>query len=86
MAAALYFGCVRLPRGDRFHSIYLRRRLQTLKEMTMWILFDGLLLAAGYAASIYSWPTIKVWANGVTGEAANLRVRAAQLEAKIRAL
>jgi hypothetical protein len=54
--------------------------------MTMWIVFDTTLFAAGYAASIYSWPAIKLWINGVSAEAANLRAKAAQLEAKIRAL
>lgn len=39
---------------------------------------------AGYAAAIYSWPWIKVQANGISAEAANLRQKAAQLEAKLR--
>jgi hypothetical protein len=54
--------------------------------MTMWILIDVLVFTAGYIASIYSWPIIKVWINGVTTEAATLRLRAAALEAKIRAV
>jgi len=54
--------------------------------MTMWIFLDTALFAAGYAASIYSWPTIKVWINGVSAEAVSLRAKATALEAKIRAL
>lgn len=50
----------------------------------MWILTCIALFAAGYAASVYSWPTIKVWINGVTAEAERLRSRAAKLEAKFR--
>ena len=52
----------------------------------MWILLDAVLFAAGYTASIYSWPTVKVWINGVSAEAVSLRAKAAALEAKIRAL
>lgn len=40
--------------------------------------------AGGYAASIYSWPTIKIWANGLSYEAVSLRAKAAQLENKIK--
>jgi hypothetical protein len=54
--------------------------------MTMWMLLGTVLFAAGYAASIYSWPTIKVWVNGVSAEAISLRAKASALEAKIRAL
>jgi len=54
--------------------------------MTVWIFLDAALFAAGYAASIYSWPAIKVWVNGVSAEAIKLRAKAAALEAKIRAL
>lgn len=42
--------------------------------------------AGGYAASIYSWPTVKIWANGLSAEAVALRVKAQQLENKIRGL
>ena len=52
----------------------------------MWIFLDTALVAAGYAASIYSWPTIKVWVNGVSAETISLRAKATALEAKIRAL
>ena len=52
----------------------------------MSIVFDAALFATGYAASIYSWPAIKVWINGVTAEAAKLRAKAVQLEARIKAL
>jgi hypothetical protein len=50
----------------------------------MWILFDLVLLAIGYIASIYSWPAIRVWANGVAEEADRLRARAERLEAEFR--
>lgn len=40
------------------------------------------MFVGGYAASIYSWPTIKIWANGWSAEAQNLRTKAAQLEAE----
>lgn len=43
-------------------------------------------LVSGYVASIYSWPTIKIWANGLSAEAVSLRAKAAQLENKIRGL
>jgi hypothetical protein len=52
----------------------------------MWIFWDAVLVAAGFIASIYSWSSIKVWINGVSTEAANLRQRAARLEAKLRSL
>ena len=52
----------------------------------MWTLFDVVLFAAGYTASIYTWPKIKIWINGVSTEAANLRQKAARLEAKLRSL
>jgi hypothetical protein len=52
--------------------------------MTMWTLFDIVLFAAGYLASIYSWPTIRVWANGVTEETQRLRAKAERLEADFR--
>lgn len=51
-------------------------------------MFDLLLLGAvfigGYLASIYSWPWIRLQANGLSAEAINLRTKAAQLENKIR--
>ncbi len=52
----------------------------------MWIILDAVLVAAGYVASIYSWPSIKIWVNGVSTEAANLRQKAACLEATLRSL
>ena len=52
----------------------------------MWILTCVILFAAGYAASVYSWATIKVWINGATTEAEKLRSRAAKLEANFRSL
>lgn len=42
--------------------------------------------AGGYAASIYSWPWIRLQANGLSDEAVSLRAKAAQLENKIRGL
>ena len=47
----------------------------------MWSLFDAVLFVAGYAASIYSWPKIKVWVNGAQAEIANLEARVAALKA-----
>ena len=38
----------------------------------MWPLFDAVVFAAGYVASIYSWP-IKLWVNGVQAEIAASR-------------
>lgn len=52
----------------------------------MYALFDVLVFAAGFAASVYSWPLLKVWINGVTAEAASLRAKAAALESRIKAL
>jgi hypothetical protein len=54
--------------------------------MTMWNFFGIALLAAGYIASIYSWPRIRIWIKGISAEAADLRQRAARLEAKLRSL
>jgi hypothetical protein len=54
--------------------------------MIMWNLFDVALFAAGYVVSIYSWPKIRIWINGISAEAADLRQKAAQLEAKLRSL
>lgn len=51
-----------------------------------WFVFDAMLFAGGYVASIYSWPTIKIWANGLSAEAVSLRVKAQQLENKIGVL
>lgn len=52
----------------------------------MWILTCVVPFAAGYAASVYSWPTIKIWINGAAAEINRLRERAAALESKIRNL
>jgi hypothetical protein len=49
----------------------------------MWTSFDVVLLAAGYVASIYSWPRIKVWVNGAQAEIANLEAKAAALKAAL---
>lgn len=47
----------------------------------MWTFFDAALLVAGYVASIYSWPKIKLWVNGTQAEIANLEARVAALKA-----
>jgi outer membrane murein-binding lipoprotein Lpp len=51
-------------------------------------MLDLLLFAAafagGYAACIYSWPTVKIWANGISAEVVSLRAKAQQLENRIR--
>jgi hypothetical protein len=52
----------------------------------MWTVFDAVLFAAGYVASIYSWPKIKILVNGAAVEAADLRQKAAWLEARLRSL
>ena len=52
----------------------------------MWNLFDAVLFVAGYIASVYSWPKIRMAINGVSAEAADLRQKAAQLEARLRSL
>lgn len=44
------------------------------------------IFAAGYAASIYSWPWIRIQAKGISAEVADLRQRAAMLEARLRGL
>jgi hypothetical protein len=49
--------------------------------MTMWMLFDAVLFGAGYAASIYSWPAIKLRINGAETEIADLQARASALKA-----
>lgn len=54
--------------------------------MIVWILTCVVLFAAGYAASVYSWPAIKVWINGAAAEIDRLRERAAALETKLRNL
>jgi hypothetical protein len=51
------------------------------KEMTMWTFFDVVLFAAGYVVSIYSWPNVKIWVNGIQTEIDNLEAKAAALKA-----
>ena len=46
----------------------------------MWTFFEAVLFAAGYVASIYSWPKIKVWVNGTRAEIANLEAKVAALK------
>jgi hypothetical protein len=52
--------------------------------MTMWILFDAAVFIAGYVASIYSWPRIKVWLNGTQVEIADLEAKAAALKSALK--
>lgn len=40
--------------------------------------------AGGYIVSIYSWPWIRLQANGLSAEAISLRVKAQQIENKIK--
>jgi hypothetical protein len=47
----------------------------------MWSLFDAVLFAAGYAASIYSWPRIKLWVSGAQAEIVRLEARISALKA-----
>jgi len=49
--------------------------------MTMSILFDAVIFASGYVASIYSWPKIKLRVNGTQAEIASLEGKAAALKA-----
>ena len=47
-------------------------------------LFGGV-FAAGYAASIYTWPAVRTFVVGMDQELAWLKARADELEAKLRA-
>jgi hypothetical protein len=49
----------------------------------MWTIFDAAVFAAGYVASIYSWPRIKLWKNGAQAEIASLETKAAALKAAL---
>lgn len=49
--------------------------------MTLFLV--SLSFAAGYIASIYSWPRIKLWVNGAKTEIAGLEARAAALKAAL---
>lgn len=48
------------------------------------LFFLTAVFAGGYAACVYSWPTVRIWINGVSAEAARLRAKAQQLENSIR--
>lgn len=50
----------------------------------MFGLLDIALIVAGYVASIYTWPKIKVLLNGATAEAQRLRAKANALETAIK--
>ncbi len=49
----------------------------------MCIFFDAVVFAAGYVASIYSWPAVKLSVNGVQTEIASLEAKAAALKAAL---
>jgi len=49
----------------------------------MWTFLGAVLVAVSYIAAIYSWPGIMIRINGASIEAANLRQKAAQLEARL---
>jgi hypothetical protein len=49
----------------------------------MWTLFNAVVFAVGYAASIYSWSRIKLWVNGAQTEIVNLEAKAAALKAAL---
>ena len=49
----------------------------------MWTFFDAIVFAAGYVASIYSWPAIKLWCNGAAAEIAKLETKIASLKAAL---
>jgi hypothetical protein len=51
--------------------------------MTMSNFFYAVLFVAGYVASIYSWPKLKVWINGTQAEIASLEAKAAVLKAAL---
>lgn len=50
----------------------------------MWILTCVVLFAAGYAASVYSWPMVKSWISVAATEADRLWERVAKLGTKLR--
>ena len=49
----------------------------------MWNVFDAIIFAAGYTASIYSWSRIKLWINGAQAEIASLEAKVATLKAAL---
>jgi hypothetical protein len=49
--------------------------------MIMWNVLDAVVFAAGYVASVYSWPRIKLWINGAESEVASLEAKATALKA-----
>ena len=49
----------------------------------MWTFFDAAVFVAGYVASIYSWPTIKLWWNGAAAEISSLEAKATALKAAL---
>ena len=48
-----------------------------------WNIIDLALFAVGYAASIYTWPTVKLWVNGSKAEIAKAEAAIAALKAKL---
>jgi hypothetical protein len=51
--------------------------------MILWNVFDAIIFAAGYIASIYSWSRIKLWINGAQTEIASLEAKLAVLKAAL---
>jgi hypothetical protein len=49
---------------------------------SLMIFFTG--AAAGYAVSVFTWTKLRQFALGLEGEIANLKTRAAALEAELR--
>jgi len=48
------------------------------------LFFFAAAFGSGYAACVYSWPTVRIWINGISAEVAHLRAKAQQLENSIR--
>ena len=48
------------------------------------LFFFAAVFGGGYAACVYSWPTVRIWINGASAEVAHLRAKAQQLENSIR--
>jgi hypothetical protein len=46
----------------------------------------GAVTAAGYALSVYTWPALRTFFVGAEQELAQLKARASELEAKLRAV
>jgi hypothetical protein len=76
-------GTVQLPLcPPSFHRRFDRGLQEQLTMLELFILAAG--FAGGYAASVYSWPQIRVSAIGFTAEINQLRARAKLLEDQLR--